>query len=71
MIMSKLFSKEELESFEKEQEFVNELIVKYQKKVDEIDDLVNTVPFRRYVHFKKIYEALVKLNNEYEDMLEL
>jgi len=66
-----IFTEEERKAFENEQEIVNELIVKYQKKVDEIKDLTKAVNAKRYAYLTHIYKALVKVDNAYEDAIEL
>lgn len=65
------FTEEEAKTFENEQEVVNELIVKYQKKIGEIHDLTHVIPAKKYAYLNRLYKALVNLNNAYEDILEL
>ena len=65
------FTEEEAKAFENEQEVVNELIVKYQKKIDDINDLTHAIPAKKRAYLTRLYKALVNLNNAYEDILEL
>lgn len=65
------FTEDEAKAFENEQEVVNELIVKYQKKIGENIDLTHAIPAKKYAYLNRLYKALVNLNNAYEDILEL